>query len=383
MTSTTRSLLLIAIVFCFLGTTLASTTPAFHNSTNWKLSTSLKFDVLCALNVLTGDPYYLKYYGTDYERLNRKLTPEARSALADLKYRLKDVHGQIISAFLTLYFSAADGDTLDDMIRTVDDSRSMKRNLQNTPYYSDSGWQLYEGVRDDLRTIFRELKKVQFDSDWRQNILPKEQLRIRELSGELSKQNIVPRIEKLLGTPLASDEITVYVLYYAQPHGIKITGTRFLTDVAWPSRIVLRNAVHEMMHPPFDLRRDKGVRAAISTLETDPLIKEKFEQHNASFGYNSLDGLVEEDCVQALEQLINEELGVAVDARKRWQESDDGMHVLAVALYELMKQEKFGSGAEAFPAFLNRMAETGRLSPGKIRKEYDAFYGTSGAAPSN
>lgn len=383
MFTTAFRMVCVGVISCVLIQPGYAAGKVFHDATQWKLETSVAFDTLCALNVLTGDPYYLRYYRADYDRLSPKLTPEARSALADLKHQVKDEHKQIISAFLTLYFSATKDQTLDDMLATVEHSEEMKRNLKSTPYYSESGWQLYEGVRGDLGIIFRELRKMGFDQDWEHNILPKEQQRIGQINEELANYNLVPRIEKLLGSPMASSEITVYMLYYAQPHGIKIAGTRFLTDVAWPFRVVVRNAAHEMMHPPFDLQNDHELRRAVDLLEDDPFVKEKFRGHDASFGYNSLDGLIEEDCVQALEQLVNEDLGIAVDPRQRWKENDDGLHVFAAALYSVMRRESFASGTATFPEFLTRVIRCGRLTSGTVRKEYDTFYKVAPATVSN
>ena len=41
--------------------------------------------------------------------------------------------------FLSLYFSATDYETLDEMLRTVKNSNRMKDNLHQTPYYSEGG----------------------------------------------------------------------------------------------------------------------------------------------------------------------------------------------------------------------------------------------------
>ena len=179
--------------------------------------------------------------------------------------------------------------------------------------------------------------------------------------------NIVPAIERSLGKPLASNRITVYVLYFSQPHGIKITGTRFLTDVAWPVRIVARNAVHEMLHPPFDLATDAELRGALDRLRQDSFLMDKVQNHNPSFGYNAFEGFVEEDCVQALEQVINEQVGIAADPGRRWSQSDDGMHVLAAALYQLMRERDYARGAHSLREFLLDSIRSGDLGPGRIQ----------------
>jgi hypothetical protein len=83
-----------------------------HTTTNWKLEPSLIFDVLCCLNVLSGDDFYVRYYAEEYEQFRRQFTPEAITALKSLKVKMKDEGQQIISALLCLYFSATDDQSL-------------------------------------------------------------------------------------------------------------------------------------------------------------------------------------------------------------------------------------------------------------------------------
>ena len=123
-----------------------------------------------------------------------------------------------------------------------------------------------------------------------------------------------------------------------------------------------------MMHPPYDLAHDADLRASLESLRADAFLMDKVEHHNPSFGYDSLGGMEEEDCVQALEQILAEPLGMGGDPHRYWKEQDGGMHVLAVALYTLMKQEHFPDGHEAFPAFLKRTIRSGALSNGLIEQ---------------
>ena len=350
------------------------TRTELHDSTDWQIEPSFMFDVLCFLNTATGDSFYLRFYQEEYERFEPQLTPEVRRGLGNLKRKIKDENQGIISALLTLYFSATEDRTLDDMIKTVENSQAMQNRLKQTPYFSEESWQVYESVRQDLKTIFLFLKEIEFHSYWKQEILPKVEEKTASIESELPKYNVIREQESLLGFALPSNKITVYLLYYSQPHGIKITGTRFLTDVAWPFEIVLRNAAHEMLHPPFDLRNDDELNRALAALKDDEFLMDKVLNHNPAFGYNTFEGYIEEDCVQALEQIINERLKIEREAHQRWKESDDGMHVFAVALYKLMKEERYNEKGERFRDFLIRMIEGGRLSGGKTKEIYDEFY---------
>jgi hypothetical protein len=251
---------------------------------------------------------------------------------------------------------------------------TLKSNFQKTPYYSDEGWKLFESVNSELKTIFNFLKDINFTDYWNQNILPRVNDTINVIKPELPKYDVIKENEYYLGFKLPSDTITVYMLYYSQPHGIKITGTRFLTDIAWPFNILLRTSVHEMMHPPYDYNNDEELRNTIELFRKDEFLMDKVLNHNPSFGYNTLEGLFEEDCVQSLDQIINEKFGIAKDAKKRWKENDDGIHVMAIALCQIMKQENYNSKNEKFRDFLIRIVKEGTLKPGMVKDYYDKFY---------
>jgi hypothetical protein len=360
---------------------LAAQQAAFHTTTDWDLKPSLKFDILCALNVLSGDPYYLEYYKSDYDRFSPQLRPEEKMAFANLKHRIKDENGGIISAQLSLYFSATEAESLDDLIAVVKDSSTMQRNLKATSYYNDAQWKVYDAARPDLDAALRALKRIHFEEDWQKQAKPQIDQAIASIAKNLPNYNVIPAVESVLGAPRPTNKITVYLLYYSQPHGIKITGTRFLTHYSYPFRIVLRNAIHEMMHPPYDPANDPDLRSALQSLRSDAFLMDKVEHHNPSYGYNTLEGLEEEDSVQALEQIIAERFGMGGDPHRYWREQDDGIHVLAVALYSLMKQQGFPSQREAFPAFLKRNIQSGALSNGKIAELNRAFFAESAAKP--
>ena len=348
-----------------------------HYLTDWQIEPSLKYDALCFLNTLTADSFYLRHYQSEYEEFEKTLKKPVKKALSNLKRKIKDEKRGIISAFFCLYFSAVDDKTIDDMLMTIQNSDSMHLNLKKTPYYTDGGWRLFESVRNDLKTVLIFLKEIQFESYWKKYILPKVNETIRLIRGELPKYNITGEVEAHLGFKLPSHKITAYILYFSRPHGIKITGTRYLTNVAWPLEVVLRNAIHEMMHSPYDLASDNELKKVIYLLKKDDFLMDKVLNHNPSYGYNSFETFIEEDCVQALEQIINEKLEIEVDAHKRWQETDEGMHVFAVALYSVMKKKNFNQKGEKFRDFLIRMIRSGELAPGRIKIIYDNFYSQS------
>jgi hypothetical protein len=365
-------LLIVCSAKLFNPLLLGAETAPTHTSTDWQLKPSLKYDTLCLLNVLSGDPYYLHYYQAEYEHFHPLFTPEEQAAFAQLKHVIKDEGHGIVSAKLTLYYSAVDDETLPEMIRTAHDSAAMETVLRKTSYWSADGWQNYEAARPALEVALKALDRVGFPVYWAANAKPKIEKRIAEFSSELPKYNIIPVIESYLGFPLSSQTITVYLLAYSEPHGIRITGLRFLTHVSYPFTIVLHNAIHEPMHPPYHAD-DPKVREAIDLLGSDPLVMDKVQHHDPSFGYNTTAGYIEEDSVQALEQLVSERFGVARNACQYWKEQDGGMHVLAAAMYTDYKQAS-AQNPKPYSQWLTHAVQDGQLRGGNLRETVQSFF---------
>ena len=351
---------------------LSERRAAAHSGTDWQLKPSLKYDALCLLNALSGDPFYLDYYQAEYDHFHPLFTPAEQNAFAELKHVIKDQGHGIISAKLALYYSVVDDETLPEMIRTARDSAAMEAALRKTSYWSADEWRNYEAARPALEAALRALDRVGFPAYWQANARPKIEKRIAEITPDLAKYDILPTIESYLGFPLPSHTITVYLLAYSEPHGIRITGLRFLTHVSYPFRIVLHNAIHEPMHPPYHAD-DPKVREAIELLGRDPLVMDKVQHHDPSFGYNTTAGYIEEDSVQALEELVSEKFGVGHNPCQYWKEQDGGMHVLAAAIYADYKQESSANPTPYAQWFVHAVQD-GQLRGSKLQQTVQSFF---------
>lgn len=370
--------LLFAAGVCLAAAGCAGNTPKpgpqFHQTTVWDVQPSFKYDMFCFLNILTGDPFYTKFYKKTYAHFEPMLTPEVKTALAAIKRSIKDEGGGIVPARLNLFYSVIPADDLDSLIAVTRDIAPLQEALEKTQYYDPKTWQTVNQVRPQLITVFEFLKQIHFRQYWETQVRP-DLVKISASNRDwLQKYNIVPLEEGVLGHPMKSNVVHVYMLHYIVPHGMRITGTRFLTGDIYPKHIVLMNAMHEMLHPPYDWDHDKTLREALETLKQDPFLMQRVEHHNTSFGYNTFEGFVEEDVVQASDQLVGEAAGRALEPKKRWINSDDGMHVLAVALYELAHQEHYDLRKESMRDFIVRMVKAGKLVPGRIEPEYHKLY---------
>ncbi len=373
-----RLILMLLLATCslpFAGRADAtSLKPPTHASTVWDVQPSFKFDTLCFFNILSGDPFYLRYYKPVYAHFEPLMTPEVKTAIAKIKKVIKDEGGGIISAQLSLYYSVVPASTLDQLIAVTRNVAPLKQALQKTQYFDPDSWKEFDSVRPQLVTVFKFLESIHFHDYWQDKVRPGIEKHAAELQRRLARFNIIPLQEGILGHPLPSNRITVYVLHYVVPHGIRITGTRFLTGEPYPMRVVLMNAMHEMLHPPYDWQHDGMLRQSLQTLQADKFLMQRVEHHNPSFGYNDFKGFVEEDVVQASDELVGEAAGQAYNPFVRWEKNDDGMHVLAVALYELAHLEHYDLHKESMRDFIVRMVKAGKLAPGRIEPLYRRLY---------
>jgi hypothetical protein len=185
--------------------------------------------------------------------------------------------------------------------------------------------------------------------------------RIAEVQRALSGFDVVSLQEKLTGRTF-DPTIEIVLLRFSKPHGIKVQGQTFLQAADYDTATTVRIAAHEMLHPPVPME-SAAATAALAVLARDPLVTRIVSDHDRRWGYDSLDGLLNEDLVQALDQLISEALGVARNPADRWRKSDDGMHVLAAAFYGLLRQDRWIETGGSIESWLADAVRQGRLAP--------------------
>jgi hypothetical protein len=291
---------------------------------------------------------------------------EALGALMDL-HAAADKMGFLLGPSLCTTFSGGPDGSLDDLIASLDDAdRVLAPPLRAPPgNLEPEEWQVFLDMRPRLRTVLTGLKTAGFPAFREQFVGPRAATRVPALKAKLDGLDVIAEQERLLGRKFPDPSLEVILLYFSKPHGIKIQGQRFLTHLDYPDQIVIRNAAHEMLHPPFDMDGPLA-KALLERLGKDALLTRIVAEHDPAFGYNSLEGLLNEDTVQALEQIVSDRLGVAAPPDKRWQRADDGMHVLAAGLYGLLKADGYDQTGGNLEAWMRKALDDGRLDPGPL-----------------
>ena len=344
------------------------------SSTHWETRTSEGFDALCALNLLSGDTYYLEQYPQEALAFAAPRYAGARLAARRLKAAIKDEEGGIISAFLTLIFSGGPDSSLDSVLASARAPDKLYMSFRASAFWSEESWTLFRRVLPDVIISLDAMRQAGFHEDWRSLMGKGGSARAAALRAELARYDVLGEQARLVGHELQRGRIEVILLHYSRPHGIRIQGSRFLTNIGYPASIVLRNAAHEPLHPPYDAANPRLVDA-VGEFARDSLVVRVVRGHNPSLGYTTVTGYVEEDAVQALEQVVSERMGLAVPARKRWQEGDDGMHLLAAAIYHLILETRFSETGGRFETWFIDAVAAGHLNPAEVERRARAVVG--------
>lgn len=334
--------------------------------TRWKVRSSEGFDALAFLGPLARGELYLPYYESDANAFAARLPAAINTDIASLWKEAERSGFGLLGPSLSVIFSAGHDADLATMIAAVAaPDAALLPAYRVSPYWDEKDWRWFVSVAPRLRTLFEAMQAAGFARFRSERTATLDQ-RIAELPRSLAGFDVIQQQEKLTGRSF-DPQIEVVLLQFCKPHGIKVQGQTFLQAADWNIATTIRNAAHEMLHPPLPMD-GAAAKAALAILAKDPLIPVIVKDHDPRWGYTSLDGMLNEDLAQALDQLISEALGVARNPADRWRKSDDGMHVLAGGLYGLLREDKWVETGGNIEQWIGRAAASGRLAPAILHK---------------
>jgi hypothetical protein len=234
-------------------------------------------------------------------------------------------------------------------------------NYRASSYWSESDWSWFDRAAPRIDAILSAMRDAGFAAFWRERVGLDLERRIAEISQALAGFDVITWQEKLTARSF-DPQIQIVLLQFAKPHGIKVQGQTFLQSADYDIPTTVRIAAHEMLHPPMPMD-GPAASAALAALERDPLMLKIVREHDPGWGYTTLKGLLDEDLVQALDQLISEALGVARNPPDRWRRYDDGIHVIAAGLYGLLREDRWIESGGSIEQWLANVVRQGRLKP--------------------
>lgn len=356
-----RNFLAAASAAACVAVTGAAAQPPSAEKTKWVVRGSEGLDAIAFMSPLSGDPFYADHYRDAVTEFAPRLPADALAAIKALKARAAGAK-ILMSPFLSLRFSAGPDGTIDQLVASLDAAETILRPpLEASPYWSAESWGPFLAAAPAVRSILLAMRDAGFAEFRRARFEPKAATRIPALREKLARFDVVQGVEQFTGRAL-DPQIEIVLLEFCKPHGIKVIGQKFLSAVDWPDEVHIRTAGHELLHPPVNMN-GPAASAALAVLEQDALIQRVVREHDPAFGYNSLEGLFDEDLASALDQIIAEQFGVARDPAERWTDVDGGMHILASGFYGMMKRDGYARTGGDLERWLHDKANGGWLAP--------------------
>lgn len=336
---------------------------ALVNRTRWKVRTSEGFDAIAFLGPLSGTQLYLDYYAEDASAFAPRLAEAVRGDIARLWDDARNQGFGLLGPNLQVLFSANGADATLRTLLTALRSRTtaILPGYKASRYWSEADWAWFDGAAPRLDAIFSAMQDADFASFRRDRVGAGLDARVAEVARALRTFDVISWQEKLTGRAF-DPAIEIVLLQFSKPHGIKVQGQTFLQAADYDIATTVRIAAHEMLHPPVPMD-GPAATAALDVFARDPLIMRIVREHDPRWGYTTLEGLLDEDLAQALDQLISEALGVGRNPADRWRKADDGMHVIAAGLYGLLRQDRWVETGGSMERWLADAVRRGKLRP--------------------
>ncbi|HEY1907360.1 MAG TPA: hypothetical protein VGG91_15040 [Myxococcaceae bacterium] len=337
--------------------------------TRWVVRTAEGLDAISFLGPLSGRSLYTEPYAEELTHFAPRLSPEIRADVPKLWDEAGKADFGLLAPGLDVIFSSGhNGDTLDTVLAGLDAPETkLLPAYKDSPYWDQASWDWFLKARPRLIAAFRGMRTAGFVRFRNERVGKALAERVKNVQRDLDGFDVIKWQEKLTGRTF-DPTIDIVLLAYCKPHGIKVQGQTFLQAYDYDIPTTVRIAAHEMLHPPVKLD-GPAARAALDVLSKDPLMTRIVKEHDPRWGYTTLEGLLNEDLCQALDQLISEALGVGRNPADRWRKSDDGIHVLAAAFYGYFRDDHWIDRGGSLEMWLSQAVTSGRLAPEKLHAE--------------
>lgn len=344
------------------------------SATTWTVRPAPALEAVLVVGILAGDVLQSEIYAAERDEVWPQLSYDAQTAIQGLDGGMRVGMKKLTGPVLAYLLSAGPNSTLADVVASAEDPHALLEPALRTAL----GWEPVEtSAMFELMPLVHAalvgLDEIDFESWYATRFRPSVESAAASMRSRLQDHDVIPLIARMLGRAMTPD-IEINPTYFSKPYGIRVFGQRFFAHYRDDTVTQLRVAVHELFHPPFE-RSDRELLDGMADLAADSWMRSIVENHDPAFGYNSFEGILDEDSTQALDQIVCEQLGVARDPGDRWRGADGGMHLLAAALYHAMIEEGFVEGRGRYSDWLRSAIDRGLLAPEEVRRRAVAVVG--------
>jgi hypothetical protein len=357
--------------------------PVHGFVTRWSVKASFKYDLGSFAGILTGRELYKKYYGDLYAEWSRKLPRPVAAAVKKIDETIgaDQPPGPRLCVLLS---AVAANDSIAAILRAMDDEAAVRQRLMASDFGSEKNWQQWQTLKPFLRTVFEHLQKEQFEDYWQKNLYPKVVAKLPRIQQDLQSYDVIGDLERFLVEKDFNDSLQVNVLWLLQPHAVRLSGQRYLTDASYPMHVIVKSAYHETLHPYCERMVDSVLATPFEALKADPLLQQTIARADPATGYKNFKTYCKEEVVLAADlwvaerrRVISQHLGEnGMDSResvrKYLERHEGGVHVLAAVIYSCL-EAGLKLDRMSYATFLKEMFASGRLQAGKIEARYQGF----------
>jgi len=331
---------------------------------NFLVTYSYNLDLLNFLNILTGEKFYLNRHEGTYELFGEQLSSRSK---ASLKEAVRINGSAMLGPILSLVISAVPNFENRSILSMLADPAFLESCLKQYQYYDKGIWSEKAPIFEMIIPVLQELEDIGFKEYWQQERLPAIKQMQRKLQIYAKEFHLDKEIKQMLGQGHAPESITVYLCSFAAPHGIKICGPKYISDISFSMETTLGIAVHEMFHPPYDAR---NLQNELEILGNDPLLQHAFKTKDPKYGYPTMTGFIEENVVEAMAIFICHKIGLEEDPLGYFKKHDEGSHMLSVVLFEAFSKHP-KSIEQPFEDYFRELLA--KLPIGSLDLEYSAI----------
>ena len=343
------------------------------------VTSSYTADLIQFLSVLTGQEFYVREHRDAFTAWHPRLSASADGALAEVLTLLESPY---LGPAVILPLSAVPGFAAMPPQDLLADPELSERHFRRSTYY-DAGRAEREGFSARHRRVcllllevVQELEALGFGAYWEAERAPAIEASAADLQRTLDavEFDLARAVADLLGpsvTHRPADAITLILCSFVAPHGVKVCGPVFLADIRYPHPNTVRQALHELFHPPY---REDEVAAELAALSADPLVQSSFDAQDPVYRYGTLSGWIEDNVVEAMAHLFAREAGFADDpvARSHIEPIKGDYKLGAVLLAYMQRIPK--RPAETFAAYFRRLVAT--MPVGQLEREHAGLSGS-------
>lgn len=341
-----------------------------------RIASSYTADLIQFLSVLTGQAFYVREHREAFAAWRPRLSAAAVDALTEAA---EAVGSPYLGPTVILPLSAVPGFSEvppQELLAAADRSEAYFR---RSVYYDAA-----RAARDDftarhrrvcvlLLEVVRELEALGFRGYWETDRRPAIDAVAADLRRTLDSVDfdLGRAVTDLLGSSAADEAvgaITLLLCSFVAPHGVKVCGPVYLADIRYPHPNTVRQALHELFHPPY---RVDEVAAELAALAEDPLVRSSFEAQDPTYRYERIEGWIEDNVVEAMAQLFAREAGFADDPVSRCHiDPVKGDYKLGAVLLAYMQRIR-KTPSEAFAEYFRRVVAA--MPVGQLDLEHAAL----------